>query len=141
MSRRAVGDAGSATVSAYLVLLSFVGGAILWLTRDVDRAVSAGAEADSIAFQAARSAAQQVTPASLRVGRPAIDAGAAAPAAVATADLLLDRNGSVGRVLSVEVSPGGDRVTVVVELTEAGREVAGRGTARLATGVSAEGDR
>ena len=53
---------------------------------------------------------------------------------------MLAANGSVGTVTAVEVSPDGDRVTVVVQLIEAGRAVTGRGTARLAVGVAAEGD-
>ena len=133
-------ETGSATVLMLLLMLSLTGGAVLWLSRDVDRAINTAAEADSVAFQAARAAAQGIDPGSLRSSTPRIDADAARQRAIDAAAQMLAANGSVGTVTAVEVSPDGDRVTVVVQLIEAGRAVTGRGTARLAVGVAAEGD-
>ena len=133
-------ERGSSVLVALLLMMTLTGGAILWLTRDVDRAVGAAAEADSVAFQAARAAAQQIDPASLRTSTPRIDPAAARQRAHTAAAQLLTANGTTGAVTAVEVSGDGDRVTVIVEIVEAGRTVTGRGTARLAVGVTAEGD-
>ena len=57
---RGRGDRGSAMVVGVVLMFAFTAGAIIWLARDVDRAVSDRASAQSIAFQAARSGAQQV---------------------------------------------------------------------------------
>ena len=133
-------ETGSASVLTLLLMLSLTGGAILWLSRDVDRAINTAAEADSVAFQSARAAAQAIDPASLRASTPRIDPVAAHQRAVDAAAQMLAANGSVGAVTAVEVSPAGDRVTVSVQLVEAGQTVTGRGTARLAVGVAAEGD-
>jgi hypothetical protein len=130
-------DRGSAMVTAVVLMLALTGGAILWLTRDHDRAVSAAAQADSVAFQAARAGAQAVAPASLRTSSPVLDPAAAAARATSTAAALLASNGTTGHVVSVDVA--GDRITVIVAITEAGRTVAGRGTARLAVGVTGDG--
>ena len=133
-------ESGSAMVVGFVMMVMVTGGAILWLTMDVGRAINAASEADSVAFQSARAAAQAIDPTSLRANRPMIDPVGAQASAVGAATQLLAANGSVGRVTLVEVGPAGDRVTVLVELTEAGRTVIGRGTARLAVGVTHEGD-
>lgn len=131
-------DRGSAMVVAFLMMLTLTGGSILWLSRDVDRAVNARAQADSLAFQTARQAAQAIEPASLRDGTPRIAAAAAVDRAEATFPELAAAIGVEGRVVTTEVRE--DRVTVTVELSEAGRTVTGRATARLAVGITQEGD-
>ena len=53
-------------VLGVVLMFAFTAGAVIWLARDVDRAVSDRASAQSIAFQAARSGAQQVDIEALR---------------------------------------------------------------------------
>ena len=130
-------DRGSATVAALLLMLAFTGGAVLWLTWNVDRSVNATADAASIAFQAARTGAQVIDPASLRTDTPTIDPVGASQLATVAAQTLFNANHTTGRVTDVRVAA--DRVTVVVEITEAGRTVTGQGTARIAVGVQGEG--
>jgi hypothetical protein len=130
-------DRGSAMVASFVLMLALTGGAIIWLARDVDRTVNAANEADALAFQAARAAAQAVDPSSLRADSPRIDPAGAQTRAAHAAATLLASNHTTGSVVSVDVN--GDRVTVVVAINEAGRTVAGRGTARLAVGVNGEG--
>ena len=130
-------DRGSATVAAILLMLSLTGGSLIWLTWNVDRSINAAGEADAIAFQAARAGAQAVEPASLRTTTPTLNADQAPRLALDATAALFAANETTGRVLSVNIAP--DRVTVVVEITEAGRTVTGQGTARLAVGVGGEG--
>lgn len=130
-------DRGSATVAAIVLMLSLTGGAVLWLSWNVDRSINAASDADAIAFQAARAGAQAVDPASLRTATPILNRDLAPELAVDAATSLFAANETTGRVVSVVVGP--DRVTVVVEITEAGRSVTGQGTARLAVGVRGEG--
>lgn len=130
-------DQGSATVAAIALMLSLTGGALLWLTWNVDRSVNAASDAASIAFQSARAGAQAIDPASLRTATPTIDPALANAQANAAAAALLDANGASGRVVNVTVTP--DSVSVVIEITEAGRTVTGQGTARLAIGVNGDG--
>jgi len=128
---RGRGDRGSATVTGVVLMFAFTAGAIIWLARDVDRAVSDRASAQSIAFQAARSGAQQVDIAALRVrpGAPiSIDPALARPAVESTAARLLDAYGLDGMVTAIDVA--GDRVTVSLEVQTAGRTVTGTGSAR-----------
>ena len=132
--RRREDDRGSATVAMVLLMFSLVGGSLLWLTWNVDRSVNAAGDADAIAFQAARAGAQGIQVASLRTSNPTLDPDAATNKATEAALLLLDANKIDGRVTGVNVA--GDRITVIVEITEAGRIVTGRGTARLAVGVT-----
>jgi hypothetical protein len=130
------GDRGSATVAAVVLMISIVGGSLFWLTWDVDRAVNAAADADAVAFQAARAGAQAIEPASLRAGTPGIDPEKAERRADDAAAALFEANLMSGRVTSVVVT--GDRLTVVVELVESGRRVTGQASVRLAVGVEAE---
>lgn len=130
-------DRGSATVAAIVLMLSLTGGALLWLSWNVDRSINAANDADAIAFQAARAGAQAVDAASLRTATPVLNFDLAPQLAVEAAASLFAANETTGRVISVDV--GADRVTVVVEITEAGRTVTGQGTARLAVGVRGEG--
>lgn len=130
-------DRGSATVAAIVLMLSLTGGALVWLSWNVDRSVNAASDADAIAFQAARAGAQAIDPASLRTATPVLNRDLAPQIAVEAAASLFAANETTGQVISVDV--GADRVTVVVEITEAGRTVTGQGTARLAVGVRGEG--
>ena len=131
------GDRGSATVAAIVLMLSLIGGALLSLTWNVDRSINAASDADAIAFQAARAGAQAIDPASLRTTTPTLNPNQAPQLAIDAAAALFAANDTTGRVISVNVTP--DRVTVVVEITEAGRTVTGQGTARIAVGVAGEG--
>jgi hypothetical protein len=118
-------------VTGVVLLFAFTAGAIIWLARDVDRAVSERASAQSIAFQAARSGAQQVDVGSLRRlpdGPIAIDPALARPAVESTAARLLDAYGLDGTIIAIDVA--GDRVTVSLEIHTAGRTVTGTGSAR-----------
>ena len=135
-SARGRGDRGSAIVAAVVLMLSIVGGSLVWLTWDVDRAVNAAADADAVAFQAARAGAQAIEPASLRAGSPTIDAEQAQRRAEEAATSLLDANLTTGRVTGVVVAS--NRLTVTVEIVEAGRRVTGQASVRLAVGVGAE---
>lgn len=130
-------DRGSATVAAIALMLSLIGGSLLWLTWNVDRSINAASDADAIAFQAARAGAQAIDPASLRTETPALNPEQAPQLAIDAAASLFAANETAGRVVSVQVEA--DRVTVIVEITEAGRTVTGQGTARLAVGVDGEG--
>ena len=128
---RGRGDSGSAMVVGVVLMFAFTAGAIIWLARDVDRAVSDRASAQSIAFQAARSGAQQVDIDALRRvpgGTIDIDRELARVAAEATAARLLEAYDLDGRITAIDVV--GDRVTVAVEVNTAGRTVTGAGSAR-----------
>ncbi len=128
-SVRGRGDDGSGLVAGIAILfgLTFLG--LVWLARDVDRAVSNRTAAQSIAFQAARSGAQQAAPDDLRAGGSGrVDPTAARVAATRTArDLFAgyDVDGTVRRI-----TVAADSVTVVVAITDAGRTVTGNGTVR-----------
>ena len=138
--RRRDGERGSAVVTTVVLMITLTGGAIIWLTRDVDRQIAAVSQANAIALQAARSGAQHLTPASLRTPADTvtIDPDSAGRAAAATTNTLLDANHTVGHLASVTVN--GDRVTVTVSITEAGRTVTGRATATATAGVTQPGD-
>jgi hypothetical protein len=118
-------------VAGAVLMFAFTAGAIIWLARDVDRAVSDRAAAQSIAFQAARSGAQQVDVEALRrlPGGPiAVDPERARPAVADTAARLLAAYGLDGRITVVDVVA--DEVTVTLEIETAGRIVTGTGSAR-----------
>ena len=128
---RGRGDRGSSMVAGVVLMFAFTAGAIIWLARDVDRAVSERASAQSIAFQAARSGAQQVDIDALRrlPGGPIdIDRDLARSAAMATAARLLDAYDLDGRITAIDIV--GDRITVALEVETAGRTVTGAGSAR-----------
>jgi hypothetical protein len=110
---------------AILFGLTFLG--LVWLARDVDRAVSNRTAAQSIAFQAARSGAQQAAPEDLRDGGSGrVDAAAARAAAARTAQDLFTGYGVDGTVRRITVAT--DSVTVVVAITDGNRTVTGNGT-------------
>ena len=53
-------------MTALVLLFAFTAGGVIWLSRDVNRRVANRSAAQAIAFQAARSGAQQVEVAALR---------------------------------------------------------------------------
>jgi hypothetical protein len=118
-------------VTGLVLMFVFTAGAVVWLARDVDRAISNRSAAQSVAFQSARSGAQQAETTTLRAGSSAvvtIDDAAARRAAAATATQLFDAYRLDGRVTAIVIDL--DRVTVTVEVTDAGRVVTGVGSAR-----------
>jgi len=127
---RGRGDRGSSMVTGVVLMFAFTAGAIIWLARDVDRAVSDRASAQSIAFQAARSGAQRIDVDVLRrpAGAIAIDPERARPAAEDTAARLFLAYDLDGRITAIDVV--GDRITVTLEVETAGRTVTGTGSAR-----------
>ena len=132
-------DRGSVVVTTVVLMVTLTGGALIWLTRDVDRQIAAVSQANAVALQAARAGAQRLTPASLRGANTiTIDRDTASRAATATASNLLDANHTVGRVETVLIT--GDRITVTVSITEAGRTVTGQATAHATAGVTQAGD-
>lgn len=133
--KRGAGERGSAMVTGLVLMFAFTAGAVVWLARDVDRSIANRASAQSIAFQAARSGAQQVDLSRLRSGDGTsivIDEQAAHEAVSRTAGALLEAYGLVGSVASVAVTD--DRVTVSVTVQDGGRTVTGTGSARAESG-------
>lgn len=133
-NRRLSGERGTALVAALVLLFAFTAGAVIWLARDVDRRVSNRSAAQSIAFQAARSGAQQVRVASLRAG-PAdvvIDELSARVQAHRIADRLFDEFGVDGSVVRISVADV--TVTVEVLISDPAGDVVGVGSARAEAG-------
>ena len=132
--RRCRGDRGMAMVTGLVLLFAFTAGAVIWLARDVDRAVSNRSAAQSIAFQAARSGAQQLRLGALRDGAEiVIDGGRAETAARATADELFAGYAVDGAVVRVSVV-GVDTVEVEVRVADPAGEVTGVAAARSESG-------
>ena len=123
--RRCRGDRGMATVTALVLLFAFTAAGVIWLARDANRSVSNRTAAQSIAFQAARSGAQQVAVASLRQGAEVrVDEGAARQAAVSTAADLFAGYEVAGRVVDVTLV-GHDTVQVEVRISDPAGDVTG----------------
>ena len=122
-------------VTALVLLFAFTAGGVIWLSRDVNRRVSNRSAAQSIAFQSARSGAQQVQIISLRDGgdaRLVIDEPAAREQALRIADRLFDEyelDGTVVRVSVADVT-----VTVEVRVSDPAGDVIGVGSARAEEG-------
>jgi hypothetical protein len=122
-----------AMVTGLVLIFAFTAGAVVWLARDVNRSVSNRSAAQSIAFQAARSGAQQVEPQSLRDGSGAVvDRVRADSAARRTADELFDGYSVQGEVVRVVVE--GDTVEVAVRLDDPAGAVTGVASARAEVG-------
>ena len=101
--RRLRGDRGQAFVVALVVLFTFTGAAAIWLARDVNQRVSDRSALQSVAFQAARSGAQQIDLGGLRgdAGEVlVIDERAAREAASETAERLAAQYGLEARILT-----------------------------------------
>ncbi len=133
--RRGCGDRGTALVTALVLIFAFTAGGVVWLSRDVNRRVSNRSAAQSIAFQAARSGAQQVSVGALRTGGPAtlvIDTESARTQATRVAVRLFDEYDVDGSVERITVD--GDQVTVVVLIADPAGDMTGVGSARPETG-------
>ena len=134
-ARRCRGERGTALVTALVLLFAFTAGGVIWLARDVNQRVSNRSAAQSIAFQAARSGAQQVEVASLRDGGPTelvIDEPLAREQALRIASRLFDEydvDGTVLRISVVDVT-----VTVEVQISDPVGDVIGVGSARAEAG-------
>lgn len=129
VERRSSGDHGAGLVVGIVLIFASTFLGLVWLARDVDRAVSNRSAAQAIAFQSARSGAQTAVVPALRAGGPpTIDAAAARTAAAATANTLFTSYGVAGTVTAITV--GADDVSVTVAIADAGRTVTGTGTAR-----------
>lgn len=135
--RRLRGERGMAMVTGLVLIFSFTALGVIWLARDVNRTVGNRTVAQSIAFQAARSGAQQVEVGSLRDGGEAVsvtvDPDRARSAANATASQLFEDYGVEGVVLSIDV-PEADLVVVEVEIRDPTRDVRGVASARAEEG-------
>ena len=133
--RRGRGQRGTALVTALVLLFAFTAGGVIWLARDVNRRVSNRSAAQSIAFQAARSGAQQVEVAALRDGVEAsvvIDVDEAFEQSHQIAERLFDQYGLDGTVLEVYVED--ITVTVTVKIFDPVGDVIGVGSARAEAG-------
>lgn len=122
-------------VTALVLLFAFTAGGVIWLSRDVNRRVSNRSAAQSIAFQAARSGAQQVEVGSLRAGNVdvvTIDRPEATRRANEVAERLFDEYGVDGSIVSVTF--GDDSVTVQVRIDDPAGQVTGVGSARAQSG-------
>jgi Tfp pilus assembly protein PilX len=127
--RRLHGERGTGLVVGITLIFAFTFLGIVWLARDVDRAVSNRSAAQAIAFQSARSGAQAALVPGLRDGSaPSIDAEAARSAASSTAAQLFASYGVSGRVNSIGV--GAHDVHVVLTIDDGGRTVSGSATVR-----------
>jgi uncharacterized membrane protein len=124
-TRRCRGDRGMATVTGLVLLFAFTAGGVVWLARDANRAVSNRTAAQSIAFQAARSGAEQIRVAPLREGAEVqVDADAARRAAESTAADLFVGYEVDGSVVSVTVVLP-DTVEVEVRINDPAGDVTG----------------
>lgn len=129
----------------FILLLAATAGLSLAFLVDGGRATTAQRNANSIAFQASRSAAQELDTSALRDGNIVVSA-AADTAARNTASTLLNRAGLSGSVTSVDID--GRRVSVTISATAnltssaiLGRDtvtVQGVGSTRIAAGVVSE---
>ncbi|MEY2975625.1 MAG: hypothetical protein RIR49_2045 [Actinomycetota bacterium] len=110
-------DRGTALVSALVTLTAITVGSVLWLARDVDTSLSIRSTVDAIAFQAARSGAQQLDVRDLRGATPEVrvDPDRASRAARSTARRLLVGEGLRGEVIAVSAVDDRVRVTVRVD--------------------------
>jgi DNA/RNA endonuclease YhcR with UshA esterase domain len=124
-------------VTGLVLMFSFTAGAVIWLARDVNRTVSNRSAAQSIAFQAARSGAQQVVVGVLRDGVEddvvVIDLPRATQAARETADVLFEEYEVDGVVVAVRPVDS-DGVEVEVRIDDPAGDVTGVASARAEAG-------
>jgi hypothetical protein len=127
-------------ITGLVLMFSFTFTGLVWLVRDVDRAVSGRAPAQAIAFQAARAGAQQIDRIALRTGGPdqvRIDPVAAEQAARSAVEQALRSDGLSSpsvQVRLVTITATEDQVAVVVELRDGSRVVTGSGRAQTVVG-------
>jgi hypothetical protein len=104
-----------ASTTFVVLIFTLTAGALIWMSRDVDRRVSNRAVAQSVAFQSARAAAQQLVVRAVRVdGVVVIDRDRAVAAANSVATSLFEGYQVTGRMSSVSVTDTGVVVQVVV---------------------------
>jgi hypothetical protein len=124
-------------VTGLVLMFAFTAGAVIWLARDVNRTVSNRSAAQSIAFQAARSGAQQIVVGSLRDGISAetveIDPERASVAARETAAVLFEEYEVAGVVVAVRMLDA-DGVEVEVRIDDPAGAVSGIAAARAEPG-------
>jgi hypothetical protein len=136
-ARRCRGERGMAMVTGLVLLFALTAGGVIWLSRDVNRVVGNRSAAQSIAFQAARSGAQEVEVGSLRDGvdrtTVVVDPDRARAAARATAEELFDDYGVDGVVVAVQL-PEADLVSVEVRIDDPTGDVTGIASARAEAG-------
>ncbi len=111
-----------------VLVFSATAATVLWLAGDVDRSLSHRSSAQLVAYEAARSGAQQIDIDALRSdGEIRVDLGAVTSASHHAAARGLERLGLDGSIVSVRVDER--LVTVEVEIVDAGRSVRGRAAA------------
>ena len=134
--KRCSGERGTAMVAALVILFAMTAGAVIWLARDVDTSVSNRSTASSVAFQAARTGAQQVRAESLRGGgeRVVLDGAAARERGEETARLLLAEYHATGTVGCVVSDVNLVVCTVVIAGSRGAADATGSGAARAETG-------
>ena len=128
-------ERGAGLVAALVLVFSSTSAAVLWLARDVDRSLSHRSSAQLVAYEAARSGAQQIDLDALRAeSRVQLDPDAVAAAAHLTAARGFDRLGLSGSVSMIRVD---ERLVMVeVEIVDGGRSVRGRAAAEAEAGVA-----
>ena len=131
---RCRGDRGLAMVTGLILIFAFTAGAVILLARDVNRSVSNRSAAQSIAFQAARSGAQELALGALRnAGDVVVDAERAHSAARSSAAELFAGYGVDGEVVRV-VIVATDTVEVEVRISDPAGDVTGVAAARAEGG-------
>lgn len=120
-------ERGTGLVAGITIMFSFTFLGLVWLAHDVDRGLSNESTAQSIAFQAARSAAQTTSVIDARAGTVAIDPGPACASASTAAARLFNSYAVDGSVTRCAVDPSGVRVTVEVTITDGPITVSGIG--------------
>lgn len=131
--RRFRGDRGMAMVTGLVLIFAFTAAGVIFLARDANRAVSNRTAAQSIAFQAARSGAQELSLGALRrEGTVDVDSERAQAAAAMTARELFAGYGLDGQVTRVSVSS--DLVEVEVRVDDPAGDVTGVAAARAEDG-------
>ena len=134
VTRRCRGDRGMAMVTGLVLLFAFTAAGVVWLAVDVNRSVSNRTSAQSIAFQAARSGAQQLGVAAFRAdAAPVIEHERARQAARSTAEELLGGYRLEGDVVRVTIL-GVDAVEVEVRIIDPAGDVTGVAAARAEAG-------
>lgn len=111
-------ERGTGLVAGIAMMFSFTFLGLVWLAHDVDRGLSNESAAQSIAFQAARSAAQTTSIIDARAGTVAIDPGPACASASASAARLFRSYALDGSMTRCSVDPSRVRVTVEVTIID-----------------------
>lgn len=125
-------DRGAATVAMITLCFVFMAGMLVWLSAVVDQSLHDRTNANALAFQAARAAAQSLDPDATRAGLASIDADAARVAASNVVTTGLAGNGDSGSMIAFRID--GNRVTVTVTITTTGRSATGTASATATLG-------